>query len=426
MNNIVFLRDVPATFRPWRQTGGASGSVEIILDLSRLLSRVLHPTPTGVDRVEMAYALGLLRLVPERLTFAATHPCGLHGRLLTKSATEFLQITADRWSVDGHSETSWSRWRHAAKTCLRLIRHSGSRPSGASRVYLQVSPNSLERRRLYQNILRQEKARLVVFIHDLIPLEYPEYARPDSISRFQMKIQTAVTLGSGFLVNSNTTARALQPHLRTHGCACPIQVAPLGISHPPYEVEKIDVPKSPPYFLALSTIEPRKNHLLLLHIWRRLITIFGPEEVPRLIIVGRRGWENEMVLDLLDRTPTFPGIVQEHRRLSDRELNALLKGACALLHPSFAEGYGLPVAESLALGTPVIASTLSALREVGGDVPEYLDPLDGSAWIETVLEYARPGSPRRRAQLERLGKWRAPTWNNHLETALAFIDEICR
>ena len=60
---------------------------EIILDITRLLSRVLHPTPTGVDRVEMAYARGLLATIPERLRFAAVHPSGLYGRLPRKAVS---------------------------------------------------------------------------------------------------------------------------------------------------------------------------------------------------------------------------------------------------------------------------------------------------------------------------------------------------
>ena len=152
----------------------------------------------------------------------------------------------------------------------------------------------------------------------------------------------------------------------------------------------------------------------------------GPDKTPELILVGRRGWENEMVLDLLDRTPRFAGLVKEQSRVPDQALRALMTGARALLMPSFAEGYGLPVAEALAQGTPVIASTLPALREAGGFVPEYLDPLDGTGWIEAILEYTNPASPRRQAQLARLCAWRAPSWDVHLHDALDFIDEVCR
>ncbi|MGC1303042.1 MAG: glycosyltransferase, partial [Caulobacteraceae bacterium] len=164
---------------------------------------------------------------------------------------------------------------------------------------------------------------------------------------------------------------------------------------------------------------------LLLHVWRRLIALLGREQTPELILVGRRGWENEMVLDLLDRTPSFKGVVHERSRVPDIALRGLIRGARAVLMPSFAEGYGLPVVEALALGAPVIASDLAALREAGGAAPDYLDPLDGRAWTAAILDYAKPNSPLRTAQLKRMATWRAPDWDDHLHTALDFIAQVC-
>ena len=97
-----------------------------------------------------------------------------------------------------------------------------------------------------------------------------------------------------------------------------------------------------------------------------------------------------------------------------REVASLLAGARALLFPSFAEGYGLPLAEALALGVPALCSDLPALREVGGEVPDYLDPLDGAA-----LAPRRAGL--RRSRLSRAAPrssaasrdWRAPGWDAH-------------
>jgi hypothetical protein len=103
-------------------------------------------------------------------------------------------------------------------------------------------------------------------------------------------------------------------------------------------------------------------------------------------------------------------------------LAALLRGARALLFPSFAEGYGLPLAEALALGVPVLASDLPALREVGGTVPDYLDPLDGRGWREAILDYADPRSAWRAAQMARLRGWQAPSWAEHFER----VDELLR
>jgi glycosyltransferase involved in cell wall biosynthesis len=180
-----------------------------------------------------------------------------------------------------------------------------------------------------------------------------------------------------------------------------------------------------PYFVALGTIEPRKNHLLLLNLWRQLAGSMGPA-VPRLVVIGRRGWENENVLDMLERCAAIDGLVREESGLPDHEVARLLRGARALLFPSFAEGFGLPLAEALALGVPAVASDLPALREVGGEVPDYLDPLDGAAWRAAVVEYARPDSAVRRAQIARMAGWQAPSWEDHFAAVDGLLGLLAR
>ena len=120
------------------------------------------------------------------------------------------------------------------------------------------------------------------------------------------------------------------------------------------------------------------------------------------MLVGQRGWETENVIDMLDRCPALRGTVIEHNALPDAAMVPLLSGARALLLPSFAEGFGFPVIEALQLGVPALCSDIPALRETGGAVPEFLDPLDGPGWHRAILDYAAPESPRRAAQLARL------------------------
>jgi hypothetical protein len=147
--------------------------------------------------------------------------------------------------------------------------------------------------------------------------------------------------------------------------------------------------------------------------------------IPRLIIVGRRGWENEQVIDMLERCAALRGHVEELNGCSDQRMQALLRGARALLLPSFAEGYGMPVAEALSVGTPVICSDLPALREAGGEVPDFLDPLDGPAWTAHILDHFRAGALHT-AQTQRLAQWEPPTWDDHMAIVCEAIDDLRR
>lgn len=390
---------------------------EIILDISRLLSRVLHPTPTGVDRVEMAYARGLLKAVPGRLRFAAVHPSGVYGRLPTGKVTRFLDVTEQRWGEEGRGERSQ---RLFATRALLSLRPRLARRSEKS-LYLQPSPNNLIKPALMRAFLKRENARLICLVHDLIPIQYPEYARPGGADLHARRMWTVASMADGVIANSYATLDALQPWLDRAGRQPQAVVAHLGTETRPKVAPYVS---DRPYFICVGTIEPRKNHLLLLHLWRAMAEKIGPEAMPKLILIGRRGWENEQVIDLLERCPALKDIVEEHSGLPDSKVQAMVAGARALLLPSFAEGYGMPVAEALALRVPVVCSDLPALREAGGDVPLFLDPLDGPAWRRAVEDLTAADSAERAAQTRRMAGWRAPTWPEHIAIVLALLHKL--
>lgn len=407
--------------------GAASSSLlpagaEIILDLSRLMSRVLHAMPTGIDRVELVYARTLLERAPERLHFAAVNPFGFYGRLPREGVIRFLDETEARWAHRTAPSRS-AMIAAAARSLTRLRpRRVPPRDSGVRRYYLQASPHHLDDARRVRAKLRAEDARFVALVHDLIPIEYPEYARPDGAEKHVRRMSTMAGLASGLIANSGATAQSMERFLARSGAAPLIRVAHLGSDALPAGGALPPIPQ--PYFVVLSTIEPRKNHLLLLNIWRRMIETLGPERTPHLAIIGRRGWENENVIDMLERSTSIQGHVHEFSGLSDRMAGTLLRSARALLCPSFAEGFGMPVTEALLCGTPVICSDLPALREAGGSVPDFIDPLDGPEWIRAIMDYSANDTGPRARQIERLAGWTPPSWQGHIETVLKLIADI--
>jgi len=400
----------------------------IALDLSRLLSRAGRGTPTGIDRVELAYAEHLIA-IGASACFTALSASGGLGLLQRWAAEQFVAAIGAAWrgGLDpAHQNRQVRRIARQVHIALFASRQRALvaqlRSGRAQPVYLLVSHHHLERRGLIARLKERSRARFICLVHDLIPIEFPEYAKPGQAANHLSRIETAAQFADALIVNSAVTRDALQPHLDRAGRAPPVLVAPFGVDLPAAPIDR-DPPFDRPYFVYVSTIEARKNHLLLLNLWRRLATELG-DRAPLLVLVGQRGWETENVVDMLDRCPALKGAVVEHNAMPDAAMVALLKGAKALLLPSFAEGFGFPLIEALELGVPALCSDIAALRETGGAVPDFLDPLDGPGWQLAILDYAAPGSPRRAAQLARLSCWEPPSWEHHFAIVDRFIADV--
>jgi glycosyltransferase involved in cell wall biosynthesis len=378
----------------------------MLIDVSRLVTRFLKGRlPTGIDRVCQAYlahygpgAQALVRLGRHNVVF--NHRMSLRMFHTLQAAPTRTRIQYAQRIVRGIAAGGLSRVR--AGTVLFNPGHSGLESEN------------------YYRLIQSRKLAPVFVVHDLIPLTHAEYCRPGEREKHLARIKQVWETGRAVVTNSQATLDALTAFAARHGAQLPpCTVALLGPGKPAHTACKRIIAE--PYFVVLGTIEPRKNHLLLLQVWRHLVEQFG-NRAPRLVLIGQRGWECENVVDLLERCETLRGFVTELHACSDAELSSYLHHAQALLFPSFAEGYGMPVLEALAQGVPAIASNLPVFQEFARDIPEYIDPLDGRQWMETIIDFAKPGSVLRKKQMERLAKFEPPTWANHFER----VDRLLR
>jgi glycosyltransferase involved in cell wall biosynthesis len=400
-------------------------SAHLLLDLSRLLWQAGRLAPTGIDRVELAYARHLIATEPARLSFAGWW--GRRSLFPHDAAAAFVEALALLWSGAASEGRAHEKVTALARVLRRHALKAGEGPlhahieSLAGRaVYLQVSHQLLDWPASLFRLQERAGAKFVFFVHDLIPIEYPQFARWGGALRHRRRVDAVARLGDRVIVNSAGTARGLARQLTRLGREMPILVAPLGVDLAP---TAIPAAGAAPYFVCLSTIEPRKNHRLLITLWERLARLLG-SRAPRLLLVGGRGWGSRRILRRLERSRPLATLVEERGAVADAALERVLAGARALLYPTFAEGFGLPVAEALALGVPVLCSDLPELREIGRGVAEYLDPFDEAGWRDAVIAYSAPTSARRSEQLKRLETWRAPSWAEHFAVARPFIEEV--
>ncbi|MGF6381300.1 glycosyltransferase involved in cell wall biosynthesis [Paraburkholderia atlantica] len=378
----------------------------LFLDVSRLLSRLYNALlPTGVDRVGLAYI--------ENYGANARAIVSEQGFSTVLSERDSLQTF--EWLLSSTRNRSAIR-ALVARACLNRLRES--RLDG---ILLHTSHNGMEFARYYKAMAKRQ-IRPVFMVHDLIPLTHAEYCRPGVDATHRNRMHIALKHASGLIANSQATLDSLAAEAeRANLPLPPTVVAHLasGVIARPLAPRPIDTP----YFVVLGTIEPRKNHWFILHVWRRLVEQLGAA-APRLVVIGRRGWECENVIDMLERCESLNGVVIEEAHCSDEKLHAYLQHCQALLFSSFVEGYGMPLAEALALKVPVLASDLAVFHEIADDIPDYLDPLDGPGWLARIQAYAEPNSPVRDAQLSRIERFREPTWAEHFERVDAFLETL--
>ena len=363
----------------------------VVYDVSRLVRNVGEPFATGIDRIDLAIARDLSRRFADRCMFVHAKLGG--PAILPQEVGEALLDHLDAvWHQGNTAPPPIPRGAALRSRVLGALRRP--RLDAEQTTYVVASHTGLFR---YPGAIeRLDPAgmmRRLVYLHDLIPLEYPEYQTPASVRKFATFLREALAGRVQIVTNTEDTAARVLAHASSRGLdiACPIVCRPtLAETTPPYD-RKLDPSLAEvfaaerPVFLMVGTIEPRKNHLLILKIWQELAK---GEQAPHLLLLGKRGWMCEAPVALLDDCTELAQFVTEISNLGDDEVAAAMRNARALLFPSFAEGLGLPVLEAAAAGLPVIASDLAAVREIAAVGTVFLDPEDKEGWNAAILAAA--------------------------------------
>src|SRR6516165_924281 len=426
-------------------------SAPIAYDVARLLLGSLAVTPRGIDRVDLRYARFFFETWPGDCVGTLPTPWGVrrYGRRrvlqgldrLEQLWLETVQSNEDRVllrikkRLSGKHDLETERSRGDGRPVISPVSRffnvlsvagfsfgaSVVRAVPKNAIYVNVGQVGLAIPRIVSWLRQRPDVKSVFMLHDVIPLERPELVSSKDRRRHRRIIDRTERYASGLIASTGAAREAVLNALCLRGRftipveTVPFPVAPVFLENdgPDQELCECD------YFVVCGTIEPRKNHHLLLNVWCELVAQRG-QHASKLVIVGSPGWGARSVLHALEQCRPLHGRVILARGLSSPALRRLIAHAKALLMPSLAEGFGLPIIEALAVGPPVIASDLPAHREVAGNLAIYRDPTDGPGWLADVCMLA--DGKRTAAEIRRrVGEYRPTTWGEYFNRIERFL-----
>lgn len=394
-------------------------------------------TPTGIGRVQAQILPWLVRDNPGRVSFCSL---GRDGRSI-----DLLDYEKIRRLTDGNAFLQRQRKLRWALPLLKLQRYLRRRGGSALKhalparsadkaflasvragdllVCLGSSWDNPKFGPMVRYLKNRCGMRFVLLVHDILPVSHSEFVSPNHIPTFTRWLHDMATIWDLVLTPSKSSADALRTYLEAQKLPVPeMQVIPFGAG---FSVPAISAAEPPPkersHVLYVSTIEIRKNHILLYRIWERLLREHGAETVPDLVFAGKYGWEIQELRQALRTSHFLDGKIRVVENLSDGELAELYKGARFTVFPSFCEGWGLPVSESLSYGRYCIASEATSLPEVGGRFVDYHHPAD----FDTAYRLIERAifDPLFLEEKERLihAEYPHPTWQNSASAIVAAL-----
>lgn len=421
------------------------GCRPIIFDVTHLVSRLNHQATTGIDRVDLGYARFF---VGRKIAAVCTHYGAFRPHIFSQKRARRLvhEVARDVGDSNLGNASEWTdirdwlcgqalQMRGMAGTApphspKRFLRQSALRvvsdppffvPKNA--IYLNVAQSGFEHPQMFRWLNRRADVTTAFLVHDLLPLDIPSMFRPGYSDLFARRVDTIVRHSDAIICASTVVRdRLLQEYHRRGGDAPPIGVFPFAspLGGRAMEEERDAELIQHPYFVMLGTLEPRKGHALLLDVWEQL----PREKKPKLVLVGAPGWGIEETMERISTSCAVENCVIRLSGLSRRTLRRLLVNARALLLPSLAEGYGLPIAEALSLGTPVIASDIPAFDETSQSKAELVAARNTGAWRQAVEDFCDQSSPRWKAAKMRANEYQAPTRERYFRDVKAFLEKL--
>jgi len=277
------------------------------------------------------------------------------------------------------------------------------------------------------DLLKAKGLEVVAVIYDLIPITHPQFCDAGLVVVFNQWFDWIARTADGFIAISRTVGDQVQAEVRNRLGGDFVgsrwyRHFRLGSDLDLAQIESVvsdDIAQifdgARPVYLAVSTIEPRKNHAYLLaafdQLWAQGVDV-------SLCIIGKIGWKCDDLIARIRKHPEFNRRLFMCQGVDDSSLEFAYRSSRALLFPSFVEGFGLPLVEAMQRGLPAMASDIPVFREVGGDFLAYFDLDNSVSLADKIAEFE---SGNRFPAVRDVREW---IWLSWRESAQEFIDKV--
>jgi glycosyltransferase involved in cell wall biosynthesis len=402
----------------------------ILFDISDLIYYIgHHANLTGIQRVQSSIVLAVLShgVLPQSalifLSFNARSrswvaiPTGFLFALLQDLFLPVAQRTVSFPAEDA---------RYGILPGAKDFNGVGALDNGAASVLCLLGAAWVQQDYLHRVLAlkRQFGTRFVMTVHDLIPIYASDTCDQDTVVVFEAFMRRALRHADHILAVSENTANDVKRYSASLQIPePPITVTKNGSSfteflpgrETPGDIAAGELPER--FVLFVATVEGRKNHQLILDIWRRMID--EGDDPPHLVCVGRLGWKSTGFISTLVESGYLGGRILLLRDICDADLRMLYSRCLFTLCPSFYEGWGLPVGESLAMGKICVCSDRASLPEVAGEFGAYIDIADRDASLAVIRGLLSDDAARGRLEAKIRRGYEPVTWHSVAKRVIA-------
>jgi hypothetical protein len=257
-----------------------------------------------------------------------------------------------------------------------------------------------------------KKIHIEFFIHDLVPVLFPQFFNPGFGKYFAVYTFKMVEIGDSFSVQSQSTRKDLLWFMKEMNFnERKVEVIRLGdnINHVNDKIFSCVLPQKP-FLISVGTFESRKNYDLIYQAYK--LAEGKRINLPPIVIVGRQGWLTNDLKYKIEVDPAVENKIILRQDVSDEELDCLYRNCLFSVYPSFYEGWGLPVAESLSYGKMCLSSETSSMPEIGSDLIEYFDPHDPISLLELLVKYSNEKELLKKVELKIVANYKPTMWDD--------------